>query len=218
MSANLNLASEPFRNRILPWTVTSIVALISILALLFIVQSSMQTNAQADAVERDVKGLRTQADVLKAQAEQVRESLTPEQAQSLDAARSLADRKRFSWSRLLADLEAELPGTVRVTRIGVRDVAFRGGEAHAELDITVVGKNPADVTEMIAKMDRGGIFQAEPVSQTLQKGRGESGTEWALYVRYVPRAGTPVRNAEAERGIARADSAAQPASAEGGLR
>ena len=196
MSANLNLASLPFRNRTLPWTVTGIVALVSLVALFFIVQSSLQTNAQADMVERDVKGLREQADVLKAQAERVRESLTPEQAQTLDAARSLADRKRFSWSRLLADLEAELPSNVRVTRIGVRDVAFRGGEPHADLDLTVVGKNTADVTEMITRMDREGIFQVEPVSQTLPKGRGESGTEWVLQVFYKPRAGMPVRTTE----------------------
>jgi Tfp pilus assembly protein PilN len=195
--------------------VTGIVTLVSLVAMIFIIQLSMQTTAQADMVERDVKGLREQSDALKAQAEKVKETLTPEQAQSLEAAHTLADRKHFSWSRLFADLEAELPASVRVTRIGVRDVAVRGGRTVADLDLSVVGKNPADVTEMIANMDREGIFQAEPVSQSLQKGRGESGTEWTLYVVYRPRAGAPLR-AEADKGIATANTGTELS--KGGLR
>ena len=42
---------------------------------------------------------------------------------------------------------------------------------------------------MIADMDRAGIFQAQLRSQNLQKGRGESGTEYDLNVVYRPRAG-----------------------------
>jgi Tfp pilus assembly protein PilN len=208
VSANLNLASQPFRNRTLPWTVTGVVALVSLVALALIIQSSMQTNAQADMVERDVKGLQAQADILKAQADKVKENLTPEQTQSLEAAHALADRKRFSWSRLFADLEAELPSSVRVTRIGVRDVAFRGGQTVADLDLSVIGKSPADVTSMIAKMDQNGIFHAEPLSQSLQKGRGETGTEWTLYVIYRPRAGAPTRVADVDKGIATANTGA----------
>jgi hypothetical protein len=45
---------------------------------------------------------------------------------------------------------------------------------------------------MIAEMDRVGIFQAELRSQNLQRGRGESGTEYELYVVYRPRSGSPV--------------------------
>jgi hypothetical protein len=78
---------------------------------------------------------------------------------------------------------------VRVTRISVRDVAARGDQTLAELDLTVVAKNPATVTDMIAEMDRGGIFQAELRAQNLQKGRGESGTEYEIYVIYRPRSG-----------------------------
>lgn len=201
MIAKLNLASQPFRNRTLPWTVTAIVTVASLVALLFIIQASMQTNAQADAVERDVKGLRTQAATIEQQASQIKDALTPEQVQTLQAAHALTDRKRFSWSRLFADLEAALPADVRVTRIGVRDVAVRGGQTVAELDVTVVAKTPNDVTEMIADMDREGIFRAEPLAQNLQKGRGESGMEWTLYVRYTPRAGAPA-SANRDNGIA----------------
>jgi tRNA A-37 threonylcarbamoyl transferase component Bud32 len=51
----------------------------------------------------------------------------------------------------------------------------------------VVTKTPATITEMIGEMDRAGIFHAELRTQNLQKGRGESGTEYELYVIYRPR-------------------------------
>jgi Tfp pilus assembly protein PilN len=103
----------------------------------------------------------------------------------------LVDRKRFSWSRLFVDLESALPGSVRVSRISVRDVAARGSQTVAELDLTVFAKTSSTVTDMIAQMDRTGIFNAELRSQNLQKGRGESGSEYELYVIYTPRAGAP---------------------------
>ena len=213
MIADLNLASHPFRNRTLPWTITSIITVASLLALVLILRASIQTNAQAAVVENDLRNLRQQADQLKVQVEQVKSALAPDQLQTLQAAHTLVDRKRFSWSRLFADLEAALPGNVRVTRISVRDVAARAGQTFAELELTVVGKNPGDVTSMIAEMDRLGVFQAEPLAQNLQRGRGESGTEWTLYIRYTPRAGAP-RTANSNNNIAAATNA--PAASNGG--
>jgi len=121
----------------------------------------------------------------------VKESLTQDQHQTLIAAHDLVDRKGFSWSRLFADLEAALPGSIRVSRISVRDVTVRGGQTVAQLDLAVFAKASNTVTTVIAEMDRGGIFKADLRSQNLQKGRGESGTEYDLFVIYTPRAGVP---------------------------
>jgi Tfp pilus assembly protein PilN len=112
----------------------------------------------------------------------------------LQAAHTLVDRKRFSWSRLFADLEASLPSSVRVTRINVRDVALRGDQTYAELEVTVVGKTDAEVTQMIGEMDRAGIFQADPMAQDAQNEKNQGGTEWTLRVYYKPRPGAPVAN------------------------
>ena len=193
MSAKLNLASQPFRNRALPWTITAVLTVASLLALVFIVRASMKTDAEASQIERDVNSLRQQAKDLQQHAEEIKEALTPEQLQTLQAAHTLVDRKRFSWSRLFADLEASLPQSVRVTRINVRDVALRGNQTYAELELTVVGKSDADVTHMIGEMERGGIFQAEPLSQDAQTDKNQGGTEWTLRVLYRPRAGAPVQ-------------------------
>ncbi len=191
MPTKLNLASRPFNNRSLPWAVTALVVFVSLLCLVFIVRATRQAQAQAYIAQNDINTLGLQERGLREQAQAVKNSLTAEQFQTLAAAHMLVDRKHFSWSRLFADLEQALPGSVRVKRIAVRGVATRGDETLAELELTVVAKNPATVTEMIAEMDRAGIFHAELRSQNLQRGRGESGAEYELFVVYRPRAGSP---------------------------
>ncbi len=192
MSTKLNLASQPFRNRGLPWTVTAIVALASLLALIMIATASARTNAQADAVKRDADGLEQQAASLRQRAQEIKNSLSPEQQRTLQAAHALVDRKQFSWSRLFADLEAVLPGGARVTRIAVKNLSAGADRASADLELAAISKSPATITEMISDMQDSGVFEAELVSQNLQKGRGEVGSEYLLNIRYTPRAGAPV--------------------------
>jgi Tfp pilus assembly protein PilN len=194
MPTKLNLASKPFSNRSLPWVVTALVVVVSLVFLTFIVRATRQANAQAYAVQNDINTLALEERNLRQQAQAVKNSLTAEQMQTLSAAHLLLDRKHFSWSRLFADLEQALPGVVRVKSIAVRGVATRGDETLAELELTVVAKSPAMVTEMISEMDRAGIFHAELVSQNLQRGRGESGAEYELFVVYRPRAGAPANS------------------------
>jgi Tfp pilus assembly protein PilN len=191
MPTKLNLASKPFSNRSLPWAVTTFVVFISLISLIFIVRATRQAQAKAAAVQNDINSLGLQDRSLREQAQAVKNSLTSDQLRSLKAAHLLVDRKQFSWSRLFADLEQALPGTVRVKRIAVHGVSTRGDDLPAELELTVVAKAPATVTDMIADMDRAGIFHAELRSQNLQRGRGESGAEYELFVLYRPRAGAP---------------------------
>jgi len=192
MPTKLNLASKPFSNRSLPWVVTALVVTVSVLFLIVILRSARQTKAQADSIQVDINNLQTQEHALRQKAQAIRSSLTQDQLQALTAAHTLVDRKQFSWSRLFVDLEAALPGVVRVKRIAVRGVATRGDETFAELELTVVAKTPSIITDMIAQMNRDGVFRPELRSQTLQRGRGESGAEYELAVNYKPRAGAPV--------------------------
>jgi Tfp pilus assembly protein PilN len=187
----LNLASRPFNNRALPWMISAVVIFVSLVSLVFIVRSTREANAQANAVQGDINNLGRQEQALRQQAETVKNSLTTEQLRTLDAAHALVDRKHFSWSRLFADLESALPGAVRVKSIAVRRVVTRGDDTLAELDMTVVAKTPTIVTDMLAEMDRAGVFHSELRAQNLQRGRGESGAEYELAVIYRPRAGAP---------------------------
>ena len=213
MNANLNLASQPFRNRALPWTIAGVITVASLLALVFLISRSGQTNQRAAEVEREVDAQRRQISGLEQRAEEIKKSLTPEQQQTLQAAQSLVERKRFSWARLFADLEGSLPASVRVKRIGVRDVARRADRTVAELELVVVSKNPADATLMIMEMDRAGIFRAELVEQSLEKEGTASNTVSTLRVFYQPRSVVPARasgNTVAAANVVRAVGGVMP--------
>ncbi len=213
VSVKLNLASKPFRNRALPWLITAIVMFASLLGLLYVFNETRAARLRADTVASSLDTLHKQEAELIKRRDEINRALAPEQRQLLDAAHSLVDRKRFSWSRLFADLEAALPSNVRVTRINVKDVYWRGGQNSAELEMTVMSKATGDdVTNMIAEMGRGGVFEAEPMAQNLQKGTNNSGMEWVLRVIYRPRAGAPVNTAEPPQSVAAASTS------EGGAR
>lgn len=187
MIARLNLASDPFRNRTLPWTVAAFVAAVSLVALVLILASYSEARAQADADERQVQVLRAQSADYERQAVEVRQTIPPDQRKTLEAAHALVSRKGFSWSQLFSDLESALPLSVRVQRINVREVAEVGDQTRADLELTVLSKGPTDVTAMITDMNAGGTFNAVPIAENQKSGRGESGYEWVLRVSYVQR-------------------------------
>jgi len=172
----------------LPWAVTAILVFCSLVALGFITRATAEANAKAAIVQKDIRDLNQKQLQLLKEAEQVKNSLTPEQQLSLKSAHELVDRKRFSWTRLFADLEGVLPANVRVARIAVRQVHSQGEHTVANLELVVIAKTPSAVTDMIKVMDREGIFLAELRNENLQKGRGESGSEFELSVQYTPRA------------------------------
>ncbi len=184
MITKLNLASQPFRNRTLPWAVALLASGVSLIALVYFVAEGQQARKEADAAEQQVSTLRAEHDRLTAQAAQIREEMSPEQRETMTAAHALVDRKSFSWTQLFADLEASLPTGVRVARINVRDVSQRGEQTRADLDLTVVGRAPTDVTGMIADMSRIG-FTVVPLTENQKTTKGESGYEWTLRVGYV---------------------------------
>jgi Tfp pilus assembly protein PilN len=194
VNVKLNLASKPFNNRILPWTLTVVILFVSLIGLVLIVRYTTVTNREAALVQTDINNLKQHEQSLMLAAQQVKDSLTPDQQKALQAAHTLVDRKAFSWSRLLADLEASLPDNVKVTRIAVRGITTEGTQTVAELDLAVLSKSSTTIFEMMSLMDRAGVFHADLLSQTLQKGRGESGTQYELSVVYRPRPGFAIES------------------------
>jgi outer membrane murein-binding lipoprotein Lpp len=186
--SRLNLASDPFRNRALPWTLAVVVSAVSLVALVLILGRYNEARAQTDLSDKQVQEMRAQQKQLERQADEIRQTSPAEQRQPLEAARALVSRKGFSWSQLFSDLEGFLPGDVRVGRINVREVTQVGDQTRADLDLTVVGRSPTDVTGMLDEMNRSGTFSAVPVTENQKSGRGESGYEWLLRVSYVQRA------------------------------
>ena len=187
MNNSLNLASKPFSNRLLPWALTVIILLVSLIGLVFVVRLTTNARNEASVLEAEIIGLKQREHAGLEAAKKLQQELTTDQRQALPAAHSLVDRKAFSWSGLLADLERQLPDKVKVTRIAVRDVNRQADQTVAQLDLAVFSQDPAVVNAMISSMHDEGIFQAEIRNQTLQKGRGETGTEYELFVIYRAR-------------------------------
>lgn len=189
MSKKLNLASQPFRNRGLPWTVALLLSLASAAALAFILGQNAQVTRNIAEVKKDLNTLNQEITQIKQQDQEIAATLTPEQKRDWRAAYGLINRKRFPWSRLFVDLEGVLPRSARVNRINVRDIAANGGDIVSEFELVVQSKETETITSMIEAMENGGVFQADVVNQALLKGKNETGTEWTLRVRYRPRSG-----------------------------
>ena len=177
------------------------VSAVSVIALIWIAKTVFQTRTRTQATEQQVIQLRKETETLKKDAEAIRSELTTEQKETLKSAHLLVDRKRFSWSRLFVDLEETLPGTVKVTRIVVKDVGTINGRTVADLDLAVACKSSEVVTQLIEDMEREGVFTAYLKSQDLLRGRGESGSVYEMQVRYTPRAGVPLQVAERKKPV-----------------
>ena len=194
MNNSLNLASKPFSNRILPWALTVVILFVSLIGLLIVVQLMTTTRRETALVQGQITQLKQREHTMLDAAQQVKQSFTPEQQQAIPAAHELVDRKAFSWSRLLADLESSLPANVKVSRIAVRDVNRQGDQTVAQLDMAVFTKNPSTLSDMLNTWEGDGVFHAEIHTQNLAKGRGEAGTEYELAVTYSARAGYSSEN------------------------
>jgi len=186
---SLNLASKPFSNRIVPWALTVFVLFVSLIGLILVVRLTSNAKQEAAVAEAKINELKQREHTLLEAAKKVQNSFTADQQLALPAAHELVDRKGFSWSRLLADLEASLPNNIRVSRISVRDVTRQANQTIAQLDLAVFTKNSATISDWIGDLHKEGIFEAEIRNTNLQKGRGEAGTEYELFVIYRARAG-----------------------------
>jgi Tfp pilus assembly protein PilN len=187
VTSNLNLASKPFSNRLLPWVLTAVILLISVVGLVVVIQLTTSINRDVASKSASVNTMKQEEQALIAKGEELKRQFTTDKQQALQAAHQLVDRKGFSWSRLFVDLEDALPDNVRVSRIAVRDITRQGDQTIADLDLVVFSKTSNNVLQMMTDMNKNGVFNAELHTQNLQKGRGEGGSEFELGVIYRPR-------------------------------
>jgi Tfp pilus assembly protein PilN len=123
---------------------------------------------------------------LKGEGEKVQQLLTPEQKMLLSAAHKLVANKQFGWSRLFADLETVLPGSVSASKIHVENIYQDGDRVKAELELGVLSHDYGSVTAMLANMQNSGLFQAELRGQDLQKNERGTFTEYTFRIIYSP--------------------------------
>lgn len=184
--SDLNLASKPFRNRVLPYLAAAALLLaagvLGIVCLAKLKQNSDSNKVLAARIEAS----NTEISRLKGEGEKVRQQLTPEQRMVLSAAHRLVANKAFGWSKLFADLEAVMPGSVSASRISVQHIYTNSAKVRAELELGVISRDYAGVQQMIQNMQNSGLFLAELRGQDLQKTDLSVYTEYTLRVVYSP--------------------------------
>jgi Tfp pilus assembly protein PilN len=185
----LNLSSRPFRNRTLPYLIALLFLALAVSGATLSFAKLRDTTAKNELAKTDIAEMNAEIRSLKGKGEQVQQQLTPEQSALLVAAHKLVANKTFGWSRLFADLEGVLPGSVSVSRINVQDVFKDGDRTKAELEFAVLSRDYPSVMAMIENMNSSGIFSAELRGQDLQKNERFTYSEYTLHLIYTPRAG-----------------------------
>jgi hypothetical protein len=116
----VNLASKPFRNRRLFWlAILAIFGLSSYFGL--VLPSSRRSSSKANSSSKKRRWPGCPRRLLKPIQKRPSAPLTITQDKNREllVARELIERRAFSWSQLLNDIERHIPANVRVVRIAV---------------------------------------------------------------------------------------------------
>ena len=186
MITKLNLASRPFRNRTTPYLLSVIILAIAVAGGVLCFAQLNKASSENELARRDIERMNDEIKQLTDKGKAVQQQLTPEEQRLLIASHKLVANKTFGWSRLFADLETVLPGSVSASRISVENVFKDGDRIKAELDLGVLSKDYQGVMNMISNMNNSGVFQAELRGQDRQENDRLTFTEYTLHLVYTP--------------------------------
>jgi len=190
----LNLASRPFRNRTLPYLIALFLLGFAVSGAILCFAKLRDIRENNEFTKKQITDIEGQLKDLNNKGELVQQELSPEQRALLVGAHKLVANKSFGWSRLFADLENNLPGSVSVSRISVENIFKDGDRIKAELDFAVLSRDYQSVAEMIDRMNNSGVFKAELRGQDLQKTDRLTYSEFTLHLIYTPYYSLPTAN------------------------
>lgn len=186
MITKLNLATYPFRNRVLPYLVAGLLLVVSLIGGIFCLSRLNENQDRNERLSASVVEQQAEIERLKGEGSKVQQLLTEDQKSLLTAAHKLVANKTFGWSRLFADLEAVLPASVSASRISIENIYQDGDRVKAELELGILSRDYPAVMSMIERMNNSGLFQAELRGQNLQKNERITFTEYTFRLIYTP--------------------------------
>ena len=193
MITKLNLSSHPFRNRTLPYVLALLLVAFAVAGAILSFAKLNYIASDNEIAKSQMQDMQTQLGELNQKGDLVQQQLSPEERALLIAGHKLVANKNFGWSRLFADLESVLPGSVSVSRISVENIyKTADGRTQAELDFAVLSRDYQSVLTMIERMNGTGAFQADLRGQDLQKSEFFTYTEYTLHLVYRPSGGYSV--------------------------
>ncbi len=186
MITKLNLSTHPFRNRVLPYLVAGLLLVMSSFGGVYCIAKLKENRDKNELLVTAIRERQSDIQKLKGEGEKVQQLLSPDQKALLSASHKLVANKAFGWSRLFADLESVLPGTVSASRISVENIYQDGDRIKAELELGVISREYPAVMGMIERMNNSGLFLAELRGQDLQKTERTVYTEYTFRLIYTP--------------------------------
>ncbi|MBV9241971.1 MAG: hypothetical protein JO314_08180 [Acidobacteria bacterium] len=186
MITKLNLATHPFRNRLLPYLSAALLLLISAVIGVYSLAVLNENRKQNALLATGIKEHQDEIARLHGEGEKVQQLLTPDQRALLTAAHKLVANKQFGWSRLFADLENVLPGSVSASKIRVENIYQDGDRVKADLELSILARDYGAIQAMLESMQNSGLFRAELRGQDFQKNERGSYTEYTFRVIYTP--------------------------------
>lgn len=186
MRLNVNLAKKPFYNRRLFWLSFLVFMCALLLAGQWMLKEVSSAKMVASRLEQEVKKQQTELKTLEKQYNVPIQPLNPTQIQEIEASAQLIKQRSFSWTQMLSEFELALPKTIRIISITPTKLE---DSLNIPLKIKVYSKSVKDLTDMIAQMDKVGVFQVNLVNQEVPLQNGDIG--FTLDVLYNPR---PAKN------------------------
>ena len=171
----------------------AVVFFISLWLFLWITTEKNQVSAKADRINLNIKDLQGQVETAKLERErrereQKPPDVTDQDRIELASARQLLERKSFSWNRVMSEIERYIPKDARVAGLKIDEIANLGQDDIADIELKMIGKTPAQMTEMMELLEKsGGLFA---IRQSNQDAPDESGeVPFTLAVIYSPSRG-----------------------------
>jgi type IV pilus assembly protein PilN len=190
----LNLASRPFRNERLPAALVSLAAVVLVgVTIRHVLVLKDLLPGRVSALDQEALGLEQDLARLREEATRLRgPRADPERLKQWTALRTLVDKRAFSWTTLLSNLEDVLPIGVRLVSI-----APQLKDGRVTLEISAIARRFEDRHELLRALDKSPEFE-----DVFLRSAGETthGEEFTCSTRYLP-------------GVAPRPAAAAPAAA-----
>ncbi|MFQ3583290.1 MAG: hypothetical protein SNJ49_15495 [Chloracidobacterium sp.] len=211
----LNLSATPFHNRRLFWLGLTVAFGLLFAVTGWLTQRYRQLagdeqryvdlrNASRTTLERE----QAQLNKVQKQSAETGRQPTPEQARAMREALYLLERRQLSWSRLMLQMEQQLPSNIRILQIAFTskddERLEAGGRANQDKNfdaplpvsqdipftVTVRAPTPEAVTDFIRACDRQGTFYFDPNTQSIpsdaRTATDKKEVEFILRGRYRP--------------------------------
>jgi type IV pilus assembly protein PilN len=184
LKINVNLSPDPFINNRKFYLISGLLLLLLTSGSYWNVTQYLQVHSRRAGTENLLVQDRDHLERLDQQEKEIKTRLLrPETADFLETVEyinRLIEKKTFSWTRLLNDLERLTPANIQI--VSIRPSVSRN---EFGIEITANARNSADYVEFVSNLENSEKFQnVTPVYEDISKTPGFVGKQIALTARY----------------------------------